>query len=275
MTELCEAIAFGEFGEDKNKCPFSHKKKKPDEKDNVMPKSWGENDAHKLGTNLSDEYHFKENIEFELWGEDHEAQYTPHHLIPGNASWPNTKLQKWVEKGVSNHIKYNYGYDVNGQENGVSLPGNNGFKKMTGESWATLHPDNQAEYAIECMKQSSDHRQFHDAHKAYNEFVVNSLDKIAAKLENKIKRKGTPGCGKKNCHGDTRKKKPFEPPLVLLARLKAVALRLEKHLVGNPKGWKMPIYTSRFALMYQKQIEEKDALKLLKAAHDAEKSARA
>lgn len=272
MAELGEIIAFGEYGEDAE-CPFSHKKVKK-EKDNVMPKSWGKNDAHTLGTNLGDQYHFKQNIKFDLWDEKHEAQYTPHHLIPGNASWPETKLQKWVEKGVSNHIKYNYGYDVNGRNNGVSLPGNNGFKKMSGESWSNLHPDNQAEYAIECMEQTPTQRQFHDAHPAYNEFVINSLDKIAAKLENRKKRKGTPGCGKKDCQGDTITRKPYEPPLFLLLRLKSVALRLEGYLTGHPRKWKMPIYTSRFALMYKLKIEEEDASKKLKTALDEEKKAR-
>ncbi|MDF1553071.1 MAG: AHH domain-containing protein [Deferrisomatales bacterium] len=274
MTQLGEAIAFGELGGD-FECPFKHTKKKV-KKDikNVMPKKWGENDADELGHNLTDEYHFNTPIKFTLWGEKHEAQYTPHHLIPGNASWPKTKLQKWVEKGKSNHITHNYGYDVNGLRNGVSLPGNNGFRSATKMSWKHgLHPDDQAEYAFKCMDLAVQHRQFHDAHTSYNEFVINVLDKIAKKLDDGAKA-GKPGCGKKNCQGGSGSSKPYNPPTNLIARLNGVAQRLENHLCGHPSTWKMPIYTSRFALMYQQNISEKKAAKMLKKAGEAERSSR-
>lgn len=272
MTELGEAIAFGQPG-GVLRCPFKHAKAKVKEEKNVMPKGWGENDADELGTNMTEDHHSDERIEFTLWGEEHAAQYTPHHLIPGEGSWPKTKLQKWVEKGVSQHITHNYGYDVNGLENGVSLPGNNGFKATTKSAWSGLHDDDKATYAFKCMELTVYHRQFHDAHGAYNEFVINVLDKIAKKLDDRAKT-GQPGCGKKNCQGGSGSSKPYNPPIGLLARLGGVAQRLENHLTGDPRQWKMPIYTSRFALMYKQKVEEKRAAKMLKQARKAEIEAR-
>ena len=135
MTELMEKIAFGVFGDDNFKCPFEHRKKKVDEKKNVMPKKWGKNDAAKLAENLDGKAFHEVPIDISWDDKDHKARYAAHHIIPGNAVWPNTQLQKGVEKGVEQHIKYNYGYDVNQNYNGVSLPSWHGYPKVTKEGW--------------------------------------------------------------------------------------------------------------------------------------------
>jgi hypothetical protein len=262
MTQLGEGIAFGLDKDDPWSCPFDHKNQPPKQLKNVMP-PWDKNDAHALGTALGDQYHFKVSLPIVVKGKAHEAQYTPHHLIPGNASWPKSQLQKWVDKR-KNHINGHIGYDVNGFDNGVSLPGNAGFRAVTGGSWTAYA--HQLEYAIAAMEESSPTRQFHDAHPAYNEFVIKVLDKISAKLDDKVKKDMPPGCGKKDCAGDKTKKKKFDPPYDLLKRLTRVALRLEGYLVGNPRQWRMPIYTSRFALMYKTKMSEAVAAQQLSDA---------
>ena len=113
--------------------------------------------------------------------------------------------------------------------------------------------------------------QFHDSHPAYSDFVVGVLDKIAEKLETKIKNTKYPGCSRKNCAGSTGKKKPYNPPIHLLERCESIALRLEGYLLGSPRNWKMPIFTSRWALMYKMNISEREAKKKLS---DAFKKAR-
>lgn len=266
MTELCELIAITAIGEEEFECPFSHSKRKYKDKTNVMPKDWGDNDAKKLATSLEDAAIFEVPIDIEWDDKEHKARYSAHHLIPGEASWPNTKLQKWVEKGVDEHIQANIGYDVNGGDNGISLPSWHGYPQVTENSWKALitsNPKKATEYAIRCMESSSPVRQFHDAHPAYNEFVVNVLDKVAAKLEAQLKKGGSDGCGKKNCAAATKSEKPYPAPINLIARIDSVAERLRKHLTGSPKNWKKPIITSRFSLVYKESIEEKEAAKQL------------
>src|SRR6185295_939240 len=102
MTQLGETVAFGMVGGDLE-CPFDHDDMKPKARTNVMPK-WEANSAELLEQNMEDKHLEPHDITVD--GEDLQAHYTPHHLIPGNASWPNTELQKWVDKR-KNHIKEN------------------------------------------------------------------------------------------------------------------------------------------------------------------------
>lgn len=245
MADLGEAVAFDVPG-GPMECPFDHANNPPKTVKQVMPR-WEANDAGALGAALGPKYHFTTPLDIKVNGAAHKAQYTPHHLLPGNASWPKTKLRKWVDKRPGN-IKEHIGYDVNGRDNGVSLPGNAGYR-ATGKSWTAYK--SQQDYAFAAMDASSPTRQFHDAHPAYNDFVTGVLDKIAEKIEQRIKNGGTPGCGKKNCAGDTQKKKPYEPPYELLDRLRNVARRLEGYLVSAPRAWRDPIFTSRFARAYK------------------------
>ena len=267
MTQLGESIAMPSV--DAWSCPFDHhKKKKPPARKHAMPR-WEKNDASELGTNLGDEYHYSVRIPIKVNGVKHSAHYTPHHLLPGNASWPKTKLRRWVDKRPG-HINGHIGYDVNGFDNGVSLPANAGYTAETGKSWKSYA--SQADYAFAAMEATTPTNQFHDAHPAYNAFVTNMLDKIAEKLDNQVKKNGHPGCGKKNCAGATKQTKPYNPPYNLMPRLARAALRLEGYLVGSPRTWKMPIYTSRFALMYKMKWSQRKAQKALSDATEAAKA---
>jgi hypothetical protein len=234
-------------------CPFQHRPATHD-KENYMPPPETKNDAKKLGTNLDGESKKVENIPIRFQCHNvrysEEVQFTPHHIIPGNEAWPSSTLYKWVAKSEG-EICGDLGYDVNAASNGVDLPGH-----TAASSWAD--PTFQERYAFHSIVSDTKKRQFHDRHAAYSDFVVQVLNKIAAKLEMNPK----PGCGKKNCGGG--KQKPWDPPYGLLERFKGVALRLERKLTGDARRWKAPVFTSRLSLMFcNRGLSQEDARKQL------------
>lgn len=250
VGELIGEIAMGAGW----KCPFAHSPTKPPDKPNTMPPVDGKdtNDADELGKKL------RENSWGMLTHKDvpvtvgskttkHDVQYTPHHLVPGNESWPETKLLRWVDKDKG-HVKADIGYNVNAAENGVDLPGIHGIGNT---AWSGKSTNFQKEYAFAAMGVSTPRRQFHDRHPKYSSFVVNVLDAIAEKLD-KTNQGKTPGCGKKYCGGEVTK--PFDPPVGMIERLNGVAERLEGYLTGSAINWKAPIFTSRFAYMYHRHM---------------------
>ena len=253
MPELKEMVAtvasVGDW-----KCPFPHSPMKHNKK-NVLPPPKTENNATTLSTNLDLESKHLENIDIEFTSRgkdfDLEAQFTAHHIVPGNETWPKTQLNKWVDDR-KDWIKGDIGYDVNSDRNGVDLPGHSAAPSWTDQQF-------QTRYAFACMTADEKDRQFHDRHPAYSDFVVNVLNKIATKLE---KSRKDDGCGKKNCGGAGEKK--YDPPYGLLPRLYGVALRLEKKLTGTCTRWQKPVMTSRFALMYKTRgITQAEARKQL------------
>jgi len=258
MTQVGEAIAFGGPAS-KWKCPFGHTKKPiPDIKN-----KW-KNSSKKLGKNLISYTASNEtpcdDIEITFLRKKVMVTYNPHHLLPGEASWPTTKLKKWIEKGKQ--VDRNLGYNVNEWYNGVWLPSSDSYAAVFSELWTDLEKnysngvDVQMEFAFDCMDGTARYRQFHDAHVAYNKFVIKVLDKIAEKLDQRTKgNTKSPGCNKANCQGNLNSKAPFAPPTSLLSRVKGVADRLELKLTCPPKRWEMPVYTSRFALAYQEGID--------------------
>lgn len=227
------------------KCPFPHRKQDHD-KENYVPPPTKKNDAKKLSSNLDAESEHLEPIPIatgQSGNKNHMAQYTAHHLIPGNESWPTSDLYKWIDKRKG-HVKGDIGYDVNDATNGVDLPSN-----AAAGTWTSRTADFQKRYAFACMEACRKRRQFHDRHPAYSDFVVAVLDKIAAKLDAKPASKK--GCGHKNCAAG--KRKPYAPPYRVLPRLVTLAARLRNYLWGAPRTWRKPLMTSRFALMYKNQ----------------------
>jgi hypothetical protein len=246
MTQLGEMVKVAADVDKGWKCPFEHQPAVHNKK-NVLPPGPEKNDAGALSDALDDASKHLENIDISFTCKkkdyDLEAQFTAHHHIPGNESWPasKTQLKKWVDKR-ENHIKGDIGYDVNAAYNGVDLPGHTAAPSWSDQQF-------QTRYAFACMACDTKDRQFHDRHPAYSDFVVQILNKIATKLTAEVK-KG--GCGKKNCPASGGKK--YDPPYRLLGRLIGVAARLEKYLVGDYRKWKKPVMTSRFALMYQNRL---------------------
>ena len=258
-------------------CPFDHTEKPLTKRTNDFPPAGGDNNATTLGQKMG-KAHFDDLVEGEMPdGTKIAVQHTPHHLIPGDESWPETKLRKWVDKKF-NHIKENIGYDVNEAYNGCTLPGVAGSKKkMDGSSngvssWEA-HP-NQMGYAHGAMKSTNYNRQFHDRHVTYSDFVINMLDKISEALDSKVENGESPGCGKTDCAGDITKKKKFDPPINLMNRLEAVAGRLEGKLVGNYRTWKIPLITSAWVLTLKAAIDLEEAKKKIADAGEIIRGAR-
>jgi hypothetical protein len=243
-------------------CPFAHSN--DDTNDNVT-NCW-DNNPTILAANLGSEWHFASLEEgTTAKGTSIAVQHSAHHLIPGNESWPKTHLMKWMDrkdKKQKSCVNGNIGYDVNGRENGCSLPGSAGATKTVADksngiaSWST-HPDQEG-YAHAAMESTLYHRQFHDRHPTYSAFVVNVLNKISEKLDGPVVDGLSPGCGKKECGcggGPNRNVPPFNPPFNLLPRLEDVAVRLHNKLVENYRKWKLPIVTSAWALTFRKTID--------------------
>ena len=98
MTELAEPVDIAFVADEEWECPFNHAKKKPAELKNVMPPVDGKdtNDSTKLGKNLDAQFAGMEVIPIGLEignvTKPLDVQYTPHHVIPGNETWPDTKL---------------------------------------------------------------------------------------------------------------------------------------------------------------------------------------
>jgi hypothetical protein len=259
MTELLEMVTAAVDLDTGWQCPFPHFPKKHDKQNELPPDQ--DNDAKKLSNALDKESKHLQNIpiSFTQGGKTHneEAQFTAHHLIPGNESWPPSKsqLHKWVDSKEGNIIA-DIGYNVNAAYNGVDLPGNSGASSWSNPPW-------QDAYACMAMFADKKGRQFHDRHPAYSDFVVNCLNKVAEKIESQLK-PGT-GCGDKNC--STARQKPYEPPYGLIARLVDISRRLEAKLAGDPTKWKEPVVTSRFVLVYKDKISQADARERLRTGN--------
>jgi hypothetical protein len=258
VTELKEMVNVVAGVDADWKCPFEHEPK-PATKKNTIPPPTTANNAKTLSDNLDTEskhvYNITMNVKWLGKNKTETAQFTAHHIIPGNETWPPSKnqLYKWVDKREG-HIRGHIGYDVNGYLNGVDLPGH-----TAASSWG--NPLFQNAYAYAAMAADTRKRQFHDRHPAYSAFVVNVCNKIAAKLDALAP---TKGCGKKGCQGE--RKKPYDPPYKLLSRIHGVALRLEKKVTGDSRRWKKPVMTSRFALMFTarflNQIQAREQLEV-------------
>lgn len=268
MTELVEPIDIAIPTDKPWTCPFDHNGRPRKKLQNVMPPVDGKetNDSIKLGKNLDAQNAGKEIIEIGLKignakPRKLDVQYTPHHLIPGNETWPKTKLLEWVDEDKGT-ITGDIGYDINAATNGIDLPGVHGLGDGV---WSASGQAFQAKYAFAAMACSSPKRQFHDRHNTYSRFVVNALDAIAAK----IKPKGlkVPGCGADECGAN--QKKPYPPPYGLISRLEGVAGRLATKLQGEEPTWEMPIFTSRFAVMFKTQpMTQERARELLREARE-------
>jgi hypothetical protein len=259
MTQIKESIAIIVPPSEGEECLFSHKKQEIKPRKNVFPPAGGENDAKLLGKNMKTD-HISVPRKIVVSGKEEILKNSPHHLIPGDESWPKTDLRVWVDKKFGK-IKENIGYDVNAKENGVSLPGWTGYDD-NGEKWSNY--DSQQEYAFAAMKMAKG--QFHDRHATYSKFVVKCLNKIAERFNRRTGKVVTPGCGNSNCMGKEKDGKKHNPPYELIPRLHSVEDRLRNLLKGGRKNWKMPIFTSRWALVYKKDIEAQEAREQLRAA---------
>jgi len=263
--ELLEMVNVVAGDPDNASCPFPHFPP------GARPDNYWPNSSSQLGTNLDAEWLAGTKLLLSRMTvttiatgpsgkKNYTATYNPHHLLPGEASWPKTKLKRWVDK--SGDVVDDIGYNVNCYQNGVDLPSSNAMRG----SWQTTagRTENfQINYAFAAMEADSRTRQFHDSHEAYSDFATKVLDKIAAKLDKK-ESNGNVGCGQTTCPAEKAKKK-YPTPHDLLPRIHATSARLSRYLWGTPRKWRKPIMTSKYALMYKNQnLSHQDAAGQLK-----------
>jgi hypothetical protein len=171
-----------------------------------------------------------------------------HHLIPGEAALRPSHLYEMYmkEKGKIDTgektftIKANIGYNVNGNHNGIWLPGNYAIREAVlggGKSWSDLSNGTPAErawcleYAMACIAAAQG--QFHDAHTSYNENAKAALDTIAVAISLHFL-----AC--KDCESKT----DIYPPYRLKDRLYGMSEFLRAKVRGVPPNWHFPWYTS-------------------------------
>jgi hypothetical protein len=195
-------------------------------------------------------------------GADYDLTLAAHHLIPAQESLKDCDILDYIDKerGV---IKENLGYDVNGTQNGIWLPGPyavDGWGAMTLEQEdlpdtakrastrakrAAALPGKlsgekfQGNYSMGAMEQTK--RQFHDRHVDYSNFVRQYLEKIHVNMlmvELQY-------CDK--CKNRGNEKLP--PPLSLVARLNGLSKKLSGYLIWPPSSWVAPLYTSGWSVL--------------------------
>lgn len=302
MTELFEQIATGVINEINVECPLDHSTKKIDSENEFIGDGGilGDNMKNGVSTityppNQSSEPstapYPKKDPWIEIDGNDYEVTCAAHHLIPAQASLKRVQsLHQWMVylkknqpmKGkpseATGKVWADVGYDVNGTENGVWLPGNyavggNGSGEWTYARSARPDPDDENKSApppqpkpkskkntdLTGLRHSFDHEnrkgqyvlkatklfeaQFHDSHNEYSDFVTNILMKLAALYE---ERKTEISSSCPECQKRYQKIKDEGSPthFGLAHRLNGVSSKLRGYLTGN-RGHS-EIYTSNW-----------------------------
>lgn len=203
-----------------------------------------------------------------------------HHLIPAQASLRDSALLPWLIKQgkpdkvksttsewtVDGYLLASVGYDVNGAENGVWLPGPYAMQGIWSEflafpdeenenpvgnvpgNTATAAPmeeqSSQFDYAVVAMKKAR--AQFHDAHPDYSKVVKEALDLISAKMVASTAPKFCDKCPER------KSTDPLPPSYRLVTKLNHVSARLRVGVTGSPLSWHPSLYTSKKALEFLK-----------------------
>ncbi|MDH5480955.1 MAG: hypothetical protein OEX11_09380 [Nitrosomonas sp.] len=257
MTQLGEMVAVV-VGKEELTCPFPHNDRES-KLQNKMKNSSSSlkrklNTESQNGAELHLPHMRKTTTDMDSSDpNDKIMKYNPHHIFPGNASWPETDLLNWIDKSAEKtKVKGDIGYDVNGYRNGIDLPSSNHLRG----NWTGRGEQFQNDYAIASIEADGGKRQFHDSHSAYSDFAKEALDKIAAKI--KMILMPDRGCGDDKCSAKSNEKYP--PPIKILPRIESASGRLARKLHGDPTKWQIPVMTSKFSLIYKLKITQKEAV---------------
>jgi hypothetical protein len=278
--ELGEEVAVEEIDDDNWECPFSHDKAGVVQNDlNTSASKLGTCMGNGTSTRKWDDSSgtFKpkkidapKQKKTDVIAEPHEvflaldhlgnSIFTPfsvaaHHLIPGEASLPESSLIGYIKGG--DIISSDIGYGVNGRENGIWLPTHHALSQhmpvlpfqTEAHAYASMSSEGNdtvgstvSMYTQAVMERTN--CQFHDDHTSatdYSNFVIRVLNKIHANLV-AIK---SSNCDK--CKEVTDAGGKLPPPHSLVYRLNNVSTRLAGFLVGSPRSWRPPVYTSPHA----------------------------
>jgi hypothetical protein len=289
MTELAEPIAIGVVSEINIECPLDHSITKIESENEFV------GDGGVLGNNMqsgvstityppnqrgkvAENKYPEQDPWVEVDGNDYPVTCAAHHLIPAQASLKRAEpLHQWMVylnksqpmKGgtATGKVWADVGYDVNGVENGVWLPGNyavgggsggtrewesapsaldnelNGVppppqpkpKKSTDTTLTGLRHNydtnnRKGQYVIEVTRLYR--AQFHDSHNEYSDFVTNILMKLASLYEEQNKTIET-SCPKCKERFDKIKNEGTPTHFGLAHRLNGVSSKLRGYLTGN------------------------------------------
>lgn len=227
-----------------------------------------------------------------------------HHLIPAQESLKRSQLLAYmiakqnpgdgakVKTGKSTQVKKglcwsNLGYDVNGSQNGVYLPGSYAVhdgtwvpvheedtdyppagmgmaadpKRLTGGVVCDETKSKKWLYVREAVRLASSYTergyggQFHDRHEPYSDFVLEALEALHALYKNKEE-----VCVVDEQCGECKKRKKeieekgVPTPFGLLIRLNTISSRLESCLKGTV--WRPGLYTSEWGRAYIEKLQE-------------------
>ena len=264
--EMMESIAIIDLAVEKtDPCWYCKKDKEDDNVENEEDESppspvsnnednveenYETNDASKLGTNLRNKPAWKMTHKIDdedpiNQGDESTIVPSAHHLIPGNASMKKAKqLHRYMLWKDNNDLDLRgpIGYNINSKQNGVWLPGNYAVRAGTafGQTWSAFKDKFKNKYAKVAMKKAQ-HKQLHDAHKPYNDNVLDTLIEIAKKLDGFWKkRENCPMCG-------TKFEDKARPPYGLIGRLNIVSQEHKIPLLfpkSNKKAINNDYYTS-------------------------------
>lgn len=197
MTQIALAIASTAIVNTDSECWFckeepaekgvkNEEEANPDTSDSEsagdVPENHEKNDASKLGENLGSKPAW--TITCPNAKKDTTVLSAAHHCIPGNASFLKAEtLLTFMREGGPLKLASDIGYNINHKNNGVWLPGNYNVRKGKEhytKSWGKHKTKFKNEYAKRAINNSS--VQFHDAHPAYSENVLETLENIAEKI---------------------------------------------------------------------------------------------
>lgn len=234
-------------------------------------------------------------------GEVHTHNYpvtcAAHHLIPAQESLKDSPLLAYmVKKGDTEKLKgkdyssgivwADVGYNINGLENGVWLPGSYAVGGGRGGMGVWTGNDDKPDLEEEDVADAADaasnlldgklneiddknrkwqyvsqavvltRGQFHDRHEDYSGVVAESLEAMFLNYE-RLKKKYLEEQNCPKCKERTKKTKKLgiPTPFGLVARLNGFSKRMSNHLNGIK--WTRTIYTSKWGRAFMKHASRK------------------
>lgn len=317
MTELAESVAFGTVSAEDWDCPFDHDG--PPLRDDSI-----DNDLVGVGSTLGDNMEAgKSTLQYPGAAPAEKIPYprkraypitigewryavtcAAHHLIPAQAALREAKglLPYMISKHVAQPLKKqgsktgklwsDIGYDVNGTQNGVWLPGSYGVSGSDGFWTSAPSADDDDDEAVAAERRRTArsakrnpgtanlhgarhdvdpankkylyvfkstrlfNAQFHDSHKPYSDLVLKSLIKVGEAYANAERHFITEAaCDKCKERMKGRADEGLPPPFGLGRRLNGISRRLNGYLSGSQGH--VQVYTSRWGKVIAKERQGK------------------
>lgn len=309
MTQVGEAVSPPSVDSDDTTCPFDHAHATPPDVKNDLVGVGGTLARRMKSGAATHTYEYQPGVKKKLDekiknpkddpdhpfargkkpvtvnGKQYAVSCAAHHCIPAQESLKESPLLEFMcKKGASEELKGKsfaggkvwsaVGYDTNGIQNGVFLPGNyavsgawsapdsddddehtepseGGGGELTGKLYEISNSNLKWQYVRQAIAQCPG--QFHDRHVDYSQFVQSILAKIHANYVNLH----ATMIGDDKC-GDCKKKKQeieksgVPTPYKLVDRLNTVSSKLSKWLAGS--SWRQNIFTSKWCKAYMDSL---------------------